>query len=234
MMEPLVFIPGLACTQLLFEPVIQELGDRVTTQVVDHRGPDTMEAIVDKILASAPSYFALAGLSMGGYLAMELAVRAPDRIERLALLNTKIRPDTAEEKATREAMIALAEAKGMEAVADRLMPAFLHPDHVDDPNLASVIRRMAEDTGVETFVAQERALLAREDLTRRVADLTMPTMVLVGDTDRMIPPELGREIHETIPISELVTIEACGHLSTLERPHEVAQALASFLGLARI
>ncbi|MDQ0315566.1 alpha/beta fold hydrolase [Amorphus orientalis] len=234
MMVPLVFIPGLACTELLFEPVVGEIGDRVTMQIVDHRGPDTMEAIVDQILANAPSYFALAGLSMGGYLAMELALRAPDRIERLALLNTKIRPDTPDERANREALIELAEAEGMEAVADRLMPRLLHPDRLADPDLVDRVRRMAVDTGADVFVAQERALLTREDISGRAGEIRMPTMVLVGDADQLTPPEMGQEIDAALPNSNLVTIEACGHLSSLERPTEVAQALATWLGLARI
>lgn len=234
MMEPLVLVPGLACTELLFEPVVRALGDKITVQIANHRGPDTVDGIVSQILEAAPPYFALGGLSMGGYIAMEIVLRAPERVDRLALLDTKIRPDTPEEIARRKAMIEVTEKDGVEAAVTQLIPAFLHPDRTDDPVLVDLVRQMARETGDADFIAQERALIGRGAVRDKVGSIKVPTLVVVGDADRLTPPELAQETQAAIPASTLVTIENSGHLSTLEQPEAVAKALAEWLGLPRV
>jgi len=231
MMEPLVFIPGLACTEHLFTPVINELKDRVTIHVADIRGPDTMDAIVEKVLAEAPSRFSLAGLSMGGYVAMEIALRAPDEVAKLALLDTKMRPDTEDEKAARHKLMEMAASGGLDEVIAVLTPRLLHPDNAEDPDLVRIIRQMTEETGADIFMAQERALLGRRDISGLVPGITVPTLVVVGDEDAITPPAAAREMNEALPDSTLVTIENAGHLTTLEQPEAVAEALADWLKL---
>lgn len=231
MMEPLVFIPGLACTEHLFTPVMQRLEDRLTMHVADIRGPDTMEGIVDKVLTEAPSHFFLAGLSMGGYVAMEIALRAPDVMSKLILMDTKMRPDTDEEKHSRHSLLDLAENGRMDEVLAVLTPRLLHPDNAEDADLARIISVMAEETGPEVFVAQERALLGRRDISGLVSQIETPTLVMVGAADAITPLEAAEELDRALPHSRLVTIEGAGHLSTLEQPGAVADALADFLKL---
>lgn len=231
MMEPLVFIPGLACTEHLFTPVMERLEDRVTMHVADIRGPDSVDGIVEKVLSEAPSHFFLAGLSMGGYIAMEIALRAPDVVSKLVLLDTKMRPDTEEEKRSRHALVDFAAEGRMDEVLAVLTPRLLHPDNAEDADLARIISVMAEETGSDVFVAQERALLARRDISGLVPKIETPTLVMVGAADAITPPDAAEELDQALPHSRLVTIEGAGHLTTLEQPDAVADALADFLKL---
>jgi pimeloyl-ACP methyl ester carboxylesterase len=231
MQGPLVLIPGLACTELLFEPLVHALEGRIDIHVADVRGPNTMEGLVEKVLSEAPPYFTLAGLSMGGYIALEIALRAPDVVSKLALLDAKIRPDTEAEKDARRALIERARNGDMDDVVEMLIPRLLHPDHVDDAEIGRVIRIMAEETGAETFIAQEEALLGRRDISGMVDRIAVPTLILVGDADVITPPDAAEEMHEAISQSQLVTIEHAGHLTTLEQPEAVAEVLAEFLQL---
>jgi len=231
MQGPLVLIPGLACTELLFEPVVHALEGRIDIHVADVRGPDTIEGLVEKVLSEAPPYFSLAGLSMGGYIAMEIVLRAPDVVSKLALLDTKIRPDTEAEKDARRRLIDLARDGRLDDVVDTLVPRLLHPDHVDDTELGRVIRIMAEETGAEAFIAQEEALLARRDISGLADRIAVPTLIVVGDADVITPPDAAEEMQEAISQSQLVTIEHAGHLTTLEQPEAVAEVLAEFLQL---
>lgn len=231
MLGPLVLIPGLACNELLFEPVVQALEGRIDIHVADVRGPDTMEGLVEKVLSEAPAYFALAGLSMGGYIALEIALRFPDMVTKLALLDTKIRPDTEAEKDARRKLIELARNGEIDDVVDALVPRLLHPDNVNDADLGRIIRIMAEETGTEAFIAQEEALLGRRDVSGLVGGIDAPTLIIVGDADAITPPEAAEEMHEALPHSRLVTISHAGHLTTLEQPEAVADALSEFLQL---
>ncbi|MEW5422875.1 alpha/beta fold hydrolase [Amorphus sp. 3PC139-8] len=232
MLPPLVLVPGLACTPRLFAPLVDVLGqDAISVQIAEHLGPDTIGEIADQILAASPPYFALAGLSMGGYIALEMALRAPDRVNHLGLFNTKISPDSPEKAASRRELIALAEDSRFEDVIDRLLPAFLHPARLEDADLVATVRAMAHDVGPDRFIAQERALLSRENRLQQAAKLEMPTLVIAGDADQLMPADAADEIRRTIPHATLVTIETCGHLSTLERPVAVAHAIADWLGL---
>tara|TARA_R110002020_G_scaffold36894_96_gene111308 strand:- start:522 stop:1226 length:705 start_codon:yes stop_codon:yes gene_type:complete len=231
MQGPLVLIPGLACTELLFEPVVHALEGRIDIHVADVRGPDTMEGLVEQVLSEAPPYFSLAGLSMGGYIAMEIALKAPAMVSKLALLDTKIRPDTEAEKDARRALIERARAGEMDEIVEILIPRLLHPDNADDVEIGRIIRIMAEETGPEAFIAQEEALLGRRDISGLVEQLGVETLIIVGDSDVITPPDAAEEMHEVLAHSQLLTIERAGHLTTLEQPEAVAEALADFLQL---
>jgi len=231
MQGPLVLIPGLACTELLFEPVVHALEGRIDIHVADVRGPNTIEGMVEQVLANAPPYFSLAGLSMGGYIAMEIALRVPDVVSKLVLLDTKIRPDTEAEKDARRALIDHARNGEMDDVIEALIPRLLHPDNVDDMDLGRIIRIMAEETGAEAFVAQEEALLGRRDMSGLVDRIGVDTLIVVGDSDAITPVDAAEEMHEVLAQSRLVTIEHAGHLTTLEQPEAVAEVLAEFLQL---
>jgi pimeloyl-ACP methyl ester carboxylesterase len=188
-----------------------------------------MAAIARRLLAEAPETFALAGLSMGGYLALEVVRQAPERVTRLALLDTNARADTDEQRRNREREIALAEGGRFREACDARWEKSVHPDRLADPELRQIYDLMAEETGPEVFVRQLRAIMSRRDSRPMLPEIRVPTLILVGEEDELTPPEQAREMAGLIPGATLVTVPACGHLSTLERPRKVAEALAAWL-----
>jgi pimeloyl-ACP methyl ester carboxylesterase len=226
---PLVLVPGLLCSARLYAPQIAALWPHGPITVADHRRDSEMAAIAMRILADAPPRFALAGLSMGGYIAFAMLRQAPDRIAKLALLDTSARPDTAEQSAGREKFIAMAESGKLSDVVDVLTPRFLHRNHQGDEALKRVVRDMAADTGPQAFVRQQRAIMSRPDSRPLLAGIRCPTLVVVGDGDDLTPPELAREICTGIAGARLVVVPECGHLSTIEKPDAVNGALAQWL-----
>ncbi len=227
---PLVLVPGLMCSARLYGPQVAALWPQGPVTVADHRhGGDTMASIAAAILAVAPARFALAGLSMGGYIAFEMMRQAPQRIARLALLDTSARPDTPEQKEGRAKFIAMAEAGKLDDIVETLTPRFLHPDHLKDKALTDTVRAMAQDTGAEAFVRQAKAIMSRPDSRPLLAEIGCPTLVLVGDSDVVTPPELAKEIAAGILGSKLVVVPNCGHLSTIEKPDAVNRAMSEWL-----
>jgi pimeloyl-ACP methyl ester carboxylesterase len=227
--EPLVLVPGLGCTERLFAPQIAALRGSRAVQVADHRRDDTVAAIARRLLGEAPPRFALAGLSMGGYVALEVLRQAPDRVTRLALLDTSARPDTDEARQRRSRHIGLAEAGRLRAVTDELWPLWVHPDRHGDRDLKALVEAMMDETGAEAFVRQQRANMGREDRRDLLSALEIPTLVLVGEADAVTPPELAREMADLVEWSSLVVVPSCGHLSTLERPDAVSDGLRAWL-----
>lgn len=217
-MTDLLLAPGLNCTAELFQPQVAGLPADVTAHVVNHRDDLSIEEIADRALAKAPARFALAGLSMGGYIAYEILRLAPERVTRLALLDTRASPDSEEDRARRRETIRLAESGRFAAVHDILWPRLVHPDRQKDTELEAVVRRMADDTGAAAFIRQQQALLSRRDYRAVIKAVRVPTLVLVGEQDLITPPEMAGEIAGYIAGSRLVRLPRCGHLSTLEQP----------------
>jgi len=228
---PLLLVPGLNCTAALWAAQISELGSRRTVSVVDHTGADTIAAIAAAILAEAPPRFALAGLSMGGYIAMEILRTAPERVERLALLDTQARADGEEAAENRRQQIAIAERGGFGKIAAIQFPRLVAPSRLGDARLADIVRRMADATGAEAFVRQQKAILGRIDSRPSLAALRCTTTVIVGSEDQLTPPPLAREMADAIPGARLVVVEGAGHLSTLEAPEATTAALAEWLAV---
>jgi pimeloyl-ACP methyl ester carboxylesterase len=226
---PLVLVPGLLCSARLYAPQIPALWPLGQVAIADHRRDADMSAIAARILADAPPRFALAGLSMGGYVALAMTRLAPERIAKLALLDTSARPDQPEQKAGREKFIAMAEAGKLSQVVETLTPRFLHRNRANDETLKGIIRAMAEETGADAFVRQSRAIMSRADSRMLLAAIRCPTLVLVGDGDELTPPELAKEIAAGIPGASLTIVPDCGHLSTLEKPEAVNKALTDWL-----
>jgi len=226
---PLVLVPGLLCSARLYAPQIEALGPLGPVTVADHRRDAEIAAVAARILSEAPPRFALAGLSLGGYIAFAMLRQAPERIERLALLDTSARPDTPEQSAARHAFIAMAENGRLDEVTAALTKRYLHRNRQDDATLTGTVRAMAADTGPEAFVRQERAIISRPDSRSLLGDIRCPTLVLCGDGDELTPPDLAREIAGGISGARLVIVPDCGHLSTIERPEAVNAALAEWL-----
>jgi pimeloyl-ACP methyl ester carboxylesterase len=226
---PLILVPGLLCSARLYASQVAALWPHGQVAIADHRRDADMAAIAARILADAPPRFALAGLSMGGYIAFAMMRQAPERIARLALLDTSARPDTPEQQAGRDKFIAMAEAGQLNDIVQTLTPRFLHPDHADNETFKGVIRAMAQETGAEAFVRQTKAIKSREDSRPLLAKINCPTLVLVGDADVLTPPDLAQEIAAGIAGSKLVVVPNCGHLSTIEKPDAVDKALTEWL-----
>jgi pimeloyl-ACP methyl ester carboxylesterase len=226
---PVILVPGLLCSARLYAPQIAALWPFGQVTVADHRRDDSMPAIAARILAHAPPRFALAGLSMGGYIALTMLRLAPERIAKLALLDTSARSDTAEQSAAREKLIAMAKADRLAEVVEVLAPRFLHRNREHDPTLKALLHDMASDTGADAFVRQQKAIMSRPDVRPLLAGIRCPTIVLVGDGDQLTPPNLAQEICAATPAARLVVVPDCGHLSTVEQPAVVNAALAEWL-----
>jgi len=226
---PIVLVPGLNCSARLYAEQIPALWGFGPVTIADHRRDDSVAAIAAHILVTAPPRFALVGLSMGGYIALAIMREAPDRVARLALLDSSARPDTAEQSERRRSMILLAKTGLFSGVPDLLFPVFVHRDRHGDEALRTIVRTMAKETGPEAFVRQQRAIMTRPDCRPQLASIRCPTLVLVGDGDELTPPALSEEIAAGIAGARLVRVPDCGHLSTLERPAEVTQALVEWL-----
>lgn len=225
----LVLVPGLLCTKALWAPQIESLDDIAESMVADHTRHDSMAAIAQSILAAAPKRFALAGLSMGGYIAYEVIRQAPERVTRLALLDTGSRADTPERAAGRRELIATAEREGARKAQEILLPVLIHTSRLSDRPLVETIAQMAVDTGVEAFKRQQAAIMSRPDNRPFLPSIRCPTLVVVGREDALTPVELSQEIAAGIPGATLQIVPDCGHLSTLERPDAVNRALRAWL-----
>lgn len=226
---PLLLLPGLLCDRRLWSPQLEGLADIAEMSVPDLTRDDSFAGMARRVLAAAPPHFALAGLSMGGYVAQEIMRIAPSRVLRLALLDTSARADTPEQAQRRRDMIALSEKGQFHGVTPRLLPSLIHPDRMDDKALTDTILAMAEAVGAEGFRRQETAILGRVDGRPDLARITVPTLVLCGQEDKLTPPKLAEEMAVLVPQAKLVIIEWCGHLSTLERPQQVNQAMRDWL-----
>lgn len=228
---PLLLVPGLLCSARLYGPQVAALWPFGAVTVADHRWDDTIEASAGRILRDAPPRFALAGLSMGGYIALAMMRQAPERIAKLALLDTGARADLPEHSAVREKFIALAAAGKLSEVVETLMLRFLHADRQTDEPLKNLVRKMADETGADVFVRQQRAIMSRPDSRPMLGSIACPTLVLVGEGDTLTPPVLSEEMAAAIPNARLTVVPHCGHLSTIERPDAVNKALSDWLQL---
>jgi pimeloyl-ACP methyl ester carboxylesterase len=226
---PIVLIPGLLASPRLYAGQIPELWRLGPVTIADHTRDETMAAMARRILASAPPKFALVGLSMGGYISFEILRAAPERIAKLALLDTSARPDLPEQSESRRAQIADARSGRLPDVLDRAFPTWVHPARRTDPALRALAVAMANETGVDGFVHQQLANISRADSRPTLATIHCPTLVLVGEQDALTPPERAAEIANGIPGARLVTVPECGHMSAAEQPEKVTAALVEFL-----
>lgn len=230
MTEPLVLLPGLLCDAALWAPQVSALrGLADPIMIGDLTRHDSMAGMAEAVLAEAPPRFALAGLSMGGYCALEIMRRAPERVTRLALLDTSARPDTDEQRARRRGLIELAEKGEFKGVTPRLLPLLIHPDRLGDEALTATVMGMAERVGKEAFLRQQKAIMGRPDSRPDLARINCPTLVLVGRQDALTPVALHEEMAAGIPGARLVIIEDSGHLATLEKPEAINAALEDWL-----
>ena len=231
MKKPLVLLPGLLCDAALWEPQLSGLADIADFFVADLTEYESMKELGESVLRDAPwKEFALAGLSMGGYVALELMCQAPQRVTRLALLDSRARPETPDETGRRQQLMKLAQSeRGFTPVTSRMLPLMLHPSRVKDVQFTRIIRDMAERTGVEAYLRQQRAIISRPDYRPGLPNIKCPALVLCGRQDQLTPLECSEEMAAAIPAAKLAVVEECGHLATLERPDAVNAAMRAWL-----
>lgn len=228
-MPPIVFVPGLLCTSEVFAPQVAALWPHGSITIASTLEGETIAGIAAAILDASPPRFALIGISMGGYVCLEIMRQAPKRVSRLALLDTSARPDTPEQTAQRRALIAQAHPENFEALLTQIYGSILHPSHQGDPVLRATNVRMGLTVGIEGMAKQLEACIGRSDSRPGLPAITVPTLVLVGDSDPLTPLEHSREIAAAVPGARLVVVENCGHASTLEQPEAVNRTLLEWL-----
>ena len=226
---PLILVPGLLCDDALWAPQTKWLSDIADISVGETLIDDSFSKMAERILEMAPRHFALAGLSMGGYVCMEIMRQAPERVERLALFNTSGRADTADQTNRRKALIELATIGKFKGVTPRLLPLLIHKDRQSDKELTNAVIEMAGRVGQAGFLRQQTAIMNRPDRQAEMAIYDLPTMVVCGRQDALTPLNLHEEMKELIPHARLCVIEECGHLSTLEQPHAATDLMRGWL-----
>lgn len=226
---PLLLLPGLLCDAALWQNQVKLLSSLADCRVMDTTKHDRIDALARDVLANAPPQFALAGLSMGGYVALEIMRQAPERVLKLCLLDTSARPDTEEQQQKRRLLLAMSKAGQFKGVTPRLLPLLIHPDRIDDKDLTHIIMTMAERMGRDVFHNQQTAILNRIDSRPFLRNIKCPTQLIVGAQDALTPPDIMREIHEGISGSRINILEHCGHLSPLEKPDEVTALMRQWL-----
>lgn len=226
----LILLPGTLCDASLFAHQVANLADVANCIVGDISQSDTLAATVSNVLRTAPPRFALAGLSYGGIVALGIMLRAPQRVTRLALLNTNpgaASPETITRQQRLAGMAVLGEFHAI--TTDFLKDMMLHPDHQRNLDLRRKVLAMAEHVGVQGFINQVRAQLARPDSMPDLHRITCPTLLLTGREDLVCPVVLHEAMAQRIPNTRLVIVEHCGHLSALEQPEQVTAALRDWL-----
>lgn len=226
-MTPLLLIPGMMCDARMWGGLDSKLGIPVLHQLPT--GADTMQDLAARVLAKAPPHFALAGLSMGGIVAMEILRQAPDRVARLALLDTNPRAELPEVQARREQQINRAMAGDLEGVMrDDMKPHYL-ANSPHKPEILSVCMEMALSLGPQVFARQSRALRDRPDQQATLSNFKGPALVLMGAEDKLCPLDRHKLMHELMPQSRLCIIPGAAHLPPLEQPDATLRALGDWL-----
>lgn len=231
MTDTLVLLPGLLCDEALFAPQTRALKDVCHPWIADLTRDDTIGGMARRVLEEAPAGpFALAGLSMGGYVAQEILRQDPARVTRVALLDTRARIDEPDETRRRHILMKLAQSNdGFTPVTTRMLPLLIHPDRTADADLVETIRAMATRVGLQAYLRQQHAIIHRPDFRPALRAISCPTLVLCGRQDVLTPLEGHEEMARAIPGARLEIIEQCGHLATLERPEAVNAQLRRWL-----
>jgi pimeloyl-ACP methyl ester carboxylesterase len=226
--QTLVMIPGLGSDGAIWARTIGALAGAVDCRIGDTLSDATLHGMAQRILRETPGMFALAGVSMGGMVAMHIMNIAPQRVTRLALVDTNARPDSLKRKVIRSiSNLVAARSPNFEELSRRSVTSLIHPSAPED--VRAEMTRMGTRVGVKTYIRQNRAVAARHDMRPVLRNIAVPTAVVVGANDTLTPVELSREIHALVPGSVLHIIPECGHLPPIEKPKELAAILLSLM-----
>jgi pimeloyl-ACP methyl ester carboxylesterase len=225
---PLVFLPGLLCDERLWQAQADALADIAAPLTADLTLDDSIAGMARRVLERAPARFALAGLSMGGYVAFEILRQAPQRVTRLALLDTTAAPDTPARRAQRIASMKAARVGRFAGGTPRLLSQLVHQTKVRG-SVGTEVRAMAQRVGRDAFLRQQSAILGRHDSVPDLARIAVPTLVGVGDSDVLTPLADAQQMQRAICGATLHVFADCGHLPALETPEETSRVLRAWL-----
>lgn len=228
-LPPLLWVGGTLCDERLWQGVAPALASRVAMQAVawgDERG---IARLAGRILAEAPPRFLIAGMSMGGSIALEVCAQAPGRVAGLALIDSHPFADPPGRAEARQAQLALARQSGLATLVDTLWPAYVHPDRRGDAALRGLVEAMATACGLAAYERQLGLLASRADRTATLARLAVPVLIAAGADDALCPPAWQADMHARNPRAALHLIDGAGHFAVLERPAEMVRALEAWL-----
>ncbi|HET6536956.1 MAG TPA: alpha/beta fold hydrolase [Sphingopyxis sp.] len=225
---PIVLMTGQLLTDAVWQPLLDAWPDRDII-IADNQSDDRMEDFAQRLLDAAPPKFALVGHAMGGFVAFDVLRRAPERVAKLALISTLASADGPAQTARRQGYIDLVESGHFDRVVEERIPILFPEERRDDERLLTIARQMAADTGAETFLAQQRAIMARIDSRPRLHEISIPTLLIWGEQDGITSRAHHDEIAAEISGSRLATVPGAGHLPTIEAPEIVIPMLAEFL-----
>lgn len=231
--QNLVLLPGLLCDAALWHHQSTYLTELANITIADFTRDDSITGMAEAALATAPERFALAGLSMGGYVAQEIMRRAPQRVTKLALFDTSARSEVEEQTRRRKELIEMSLQGNFKEVTPELLPKLIHPDRQGDKELTDAIIKMADHVGPDGFLRQQEAIIARPDGRDDLDRIQCPTMILCGRQDALAPVEVHEEMAARISNARFVIIEDCGHMTTMERPQAVTAFLRDWLLYSR-
>lgn len=225
---PLLLLPGLLCDQRLWRDPARDLDDIAAITIPDLTLDDSLRAMAKRVLDAAPERFALAALSMGGYVAFEILRQQPERVTRIALVDTSAALDSPQRVTQRLAGIQSLKHGRFFGVTARMLPQLVHPKHVHGP-IGEEVQAMAKRVGGDAFLRQQNAILDRPDSRPLLASINIPTLVAVGDSDILTPPRDAEEMHRQISGSTYHVFAECGHLPPMEVPDQMSQLLRRWL-----
>jgi pimeloyl-ACP methyl ester carboxylesterase len=230
----LILVPGLLCDEVVWADQVEALSGLADVHIATNGARDSLVAMAEAIIAQAPPRFALAGHSMGGRVALEVVRRVPERVTALALMDTGHQPLAAGEPGEREvagrmALVEKGRRQGMRAMGWEWMQGMVYPSRLSDAVLVNAILDMIASKTPDLYAAQTRALINRPEATSLLPKLRCPTLVLCGQEDVWSPPKRHEEMSALIPGSTLTVVPYCGHMSTMEQPTAVSDALRTWL-----
>lgn len=227
---PLILLPGTLCDERVWSHQIEILSDIAEVKIYDVTKADSIERLAQLILEDAPDKFALAGLSLGGIISLEIMRQSPERVKKLALLDTNPNPPTSEQMTSWEKFIEMANnGQFLDITKDHLLPVLIHPDRRNDESIIGTIIDMAKKIGVDGYINQLKAVMGRSEQRPILSTITCPTLVIVGKEDVLCPVHMSEFITENIPKASLEILAHSGHLSTLEQPEKVSALLRNWL-----
>ena len=233
---PLVLVPGLMCDHTVWEPLLPFMGVSQTCQMIDHQSANSLSRMAEQLLEVSPPKFVMAGHSMGGRVALEVLRMAPERVAGVALMDTgylaKLGGAAGElEVSKRLVLLEIAQSKGIRAMAQEWVKGMVHPNRLADKALIETILKMFETKNSDIFARQLLALIFRKDATDVLKSISVPTLILCGQQDAWSPPSQHEEMLQYVPHAAMSVIEDAGHMSTMEKPQAVAEAMNRWLSV---
>lgn len=226
--QTLVMICGLASDEAIWDEQVARLAGEASCLPVVPRG-DSIETMARELLGRLPARFSLVGHSMGGYVALALAELAPERVERLALVNSSAEADSPEQQRSRQRLIRSVEAHGLAQLTPKLAANMIAPTRADAPQLVERITALLDRTGEVWFLENQRAITSRPDRLDYYRRLQLPLLVIGGRDDRVVPALHSERMHEANPRTKFLLLDGCGHMGPWEAPAEVTEALREWL-----